>query len=189
MTKPLTAREALEEEIVSRIRYIGVKAGVAETVYGAMCHEVRCALAARLPADAPIDMLLFCPRCNKQHVDAPQPEQGWTNPPHATHTCQHCGLLWRPSNENTNGAQSIAVLEAKHTERIAASFPAEPAALPERRVIAAFISPQNQEWQGRIINVTDDGKWWHFTGTTWAEEAPPLLAAVPKGCVRCGGRP
>jgi hypothetical protein len=33
-----------EERIVSMIRYVGVKAGVAEATYGAMCHEVRCIL-------------------------------------------------------------------------------------------------------------------------------------------------
>lgn len=33
--------------------------------------------------EAPIPMLLFCPRCEHQHIDAPEPETGWTNPPHA----------------------------------------------------------------------------------------------------------
>ena len=82
--------------------------------------------AATLPADesTPIDMLLFCPRCVKQHVDAPEPESGWTNPPHATHTCKFCGLNWRPSNALTNGVATIVQQEVKHAERIAASFPA-----------------------------------------------------------------
>lgn len=71
----------------------------------------------------PLDMLLFCPRCNVQHVDRPQPEQGWTNPPHATHTCQSCGLLWRPSNGLTNGIRMLPLLEDKHRERILASYP------------------------------------------------------------------
>lgn len=72
-------------------------------------------------ARPPIPMLMFCPRCSKQHIDAPKGD--WANPPHATHTCQHCGLLWRPSNENTAGVSGIKLLEAKHAERIAASFP------------------------------------------------------------------
>lgn len=72
---------------------------------------------------APMEMLLFCPRCGMQHVDAPNEAQGWTNPPHATHTCQGCGLLWRPCNENTTGVLHIAVKEEKHRERILASWP------------------------------------------------------------------
>jgi len=72
-------------------------------------------------------MMLFCPRCHEQHVDAPEPEKGWTNPPHATHTCQHCGTLWRPSNHNTTGVFHIGVLEPKHGARIAACWPSSAA--------------------------------------------------------------
>jgi hypothetical protein len=74
-------------------------------------------------SEAPIDMLLFCPRCGLQHVDAPDPETGWTNPPHATHTCKGCGLNWRPSNALTNGAGSLPAEEPKHAERMKASDP------------------------------------------------------------------
>lgn len=73
--------------------------------------------------EAPIDMLLFCPRCQQQHIDAPEPEKGWTNPPHATHTCKFCGLNWRPSNDLTNGVRFIEVQEGKHLERINAAHP------------------------------------------------------------------
>lgn len=69
-----------------------------------------------------VPMLLFCPRCHRQHIDKPKGE--WVNPPHATHTCQHCGLLWRPSNRNTVGVAKITAVEKKHVERIAAAFPA-----------------------------------------------------------------
>lgn len=71
----------------------------------------------------PIDMLMFCPRCKLMHVDAPNETQGWTNPPHATHTCQGCGLLWRPSNALTNGVAGLPAAEAKHLERMVASDP------------------------------------------------------------------
>lgn len=70
---------------------------------------------------APIPMLMFCPRCREQHIDKPAP--GWTNPPHATHTCGACGLLWRPSNHNTVGVGTVNALEPKHVERIHASYP------------------------------------------------------------------
>lgn len=69
---------------------------------------------------APVEMLLFCPRCHVQHIDKIGP--GWSNPPHATHTCGHCGLLWRPSNRNTTGVGTVPALEPKHVERIRASY-------------------------------------------------------------------
>jgi hypothetical protein len=53
-------------------------------------------------------MLLFCPRCDRQHVDSPQPEKEWTNPPHRSHECQQCGYVWRPADVPTSGVQSIS---------------------------------------------------------------------------------
>jgi hypothetical protein len=55
---------------------------------------------------APIPLLLHCPRCGTQHVDAP--EEGWTNPPHRTHRCRQCECRWRPADVATVGVASIA---------------------------------------------------------------------------------
>lgn len=70
--------------------------------------------AARLPAPAgpePIPMLLFCPACGTQHIDAPDPSEGWTNPPHRSHTCRKvdggCGHIWRPADVQTTGVAAI----------------------------------------------------------------------------------
>lgn len=71
----------------------------------------------------PVEMLLYCPRCQHQHVDAPEPEKGWTNPPHATHTCGNCGLNWRPSNSHTTGVLVLIPTEEKHLERMDATNP------------------------------------------------------------------
>lgn len=68
-----------------------------------------------------IDMLLFCPRCGEQHIDAPEPADAdvdvdgtvisatgeWTNPPHRSHLCHMCGTIWRPADVPTNGVASI----------------------------------------------------------------------------------
>lgn len=88
--------------------------------------------AALLAADAQageeaVDMVLYCPKCHTQHIDAPkacdmgvgcddygntcyakahgQPERcpAWTNPPHKSHLCHGCGHIWRPSDTPTNG--------------------------------------------------------------------------------------
>ena len=73
-------------------------------------------------AGAPIDMVLYCPKCGKQHIDAPEPGRaiwgsamhspvvevgGWTNPPHRSHLCHGCGHVWRPADVPTNGVQAV----------------------------------------------------------------------------------
>jgi hypothetical protein len=54
----------------------------------------------------PIPMLLYCPRCDKQHVDAP--DGVWENPPHRTHRCQGCHYEWRPSDVATTGVRTLS---------------------------------------------------------------------------------
>ena len=69
---------------------------------------------------APIDMILFCPSCGLQHVDAPDPKgtrEAWTNPPHRSHLCQGCGHLWKPADVATNGVAELVDVGAE-TERI-----------------------------------------------------------------------
>lgn len=65
--------------------------------------------------EKPIDMILHCPACLEQHIDEPQTHQPegvdvalvWTNPPHRSHKCQHCGFIWRPADVATNGVAEI----------------------------------------------------------------------------------
>lgn len=54
---------------------------------------------------APIDMLLWCPRCHTKHVD--EASEGWDNPPHRSHLCHACGCIWRPADVPTNGVHTI----------------------------------------------------------------------------------
>lgn len=55
---------------------------------------------------SPIPMILHCPTCGTQHVDAPSGD--WTNPPHRSHLCDWCGTVWRPADVPTEGVASIA---------------------------------------------------------------------------------
>lgn len=60
----------------------------------------------------PIDMVLHCPACGLQHIDAPGmnsefDNHTWTNPPHRSHLCHGCGHIWRPADVPTNGVQAI----------------------------------------------------------------------------------
>jgi hypothetical protein len=61
---------------------------------------------------APVPMLLHCPRCLTQHVDAPDEAKGWTNPPHRSHLCHACGTVWRPADVATTGVASIETSDA-----------------------------------------------------------------------------
>jgi hypothetical protein len=81
-------------------------------------HEVSCShfrdeldailrSAPQAPPADPIPMVLYCPRCDTQHIDAPEPEKGWTNPPHKSHLCHGCGLVWRPASVPTTGVESV----------------------------------------------------------------------------------
>lgn len=72
----------------------------------------------------PIDMVLHCPGCGKQHIDAPEADRlckdgalcstypciacdRWTNPPHRSHLCHGCGHIWRPADVPTNGVAAV----------------------------------------------------------------------------------
>lgn len=62
----------------------------------------------------PIDMVLHCPSCGTQHIDAPEKadphtrdSEPWTNPPHRSHLCHHCGYTWRPADIATNGVPYV----------------------------------------------------------------------------------
>lgn len=79
------------------------------------------------PAQAPIDMVLHCPKCHTQHIDEPDTlhvfdgkdaagnahvsdvgsDGGWNNPPHRSHLCHGCGHIWRPADVPTNGVAAV----------------------------------------------------------------------------------
>jgi hypothetical protein len=56
---------------------------------------------------SPLPMILNCPKCGVRHVDYPEPENDWTNPPHKSHLCHACGAVWRPADVPTYGVERI----------------------------------------------------------------------------------
>lgn len=54
----------------------------------------------------PLDVVLHCPACKLQHIDAPEYPH-WRNPPHRTHKCHGCGELWTAADTNTNGVRAV----------------------------------------------------------------------------------
>jgi hypothetical protein len=69
----------------------------------------------------PIDIVVFCPACDTQHIDAEdrcaecpggscmcvKMAERWTNPPHRSHLCAFCGHVWRPADVPTNGVATV----------------------------------------------------------------------------------
>jgi hypothetical protein len=51
----------------------------------------------------PIPMLIWCPMCCARHIDRGE----FATKPHHTHSCQACGLTWRPCVEATVGVQYL----------------------------------------------------------------------------------
>lgn len=65
---------------------------------------VRNLIASRgLVEPAPIPMRLTCPDCGELHVD----EGEFATKSHHTHSCQHCGLTWRPAVVATVGVRFL----------------------------------------------------------------------------------
>ena len=50
-----------------------------------------------------IPMLLWCPECGERHID----EGVWATKVHHTHSCQSCGMPWRPAVVPTVGVQFL----------------------------------------------------------------------------------
>jgi hypothetical protein len=67
-------------------------------------------------------MVLHCPACGTQHIDAPEEEEyedrsgqlrmkcDWTNPPHRSHLCHACEHVWRPADVQTNGVAAVKTI-------------------------------------------------------------------------------
>lgn len=88
----------------------------------------------------PIPMILFCPVCHLQHIDEVDEvtNPGWQNPPHASHKCLNCGIVWRPANVETEGVRILPCHGKSDT------WPA----------VGRRIGPRNQspaEWLAEII--------------------------------------
>lgn len=120
----------LIERLVSALEFAHHKSGVvqslpevAEAIVAG--HTYLTEARARLAEPKPIDMVLHCPNCGKQHIDAPEwkagmvsaegyePPSEWTNPPHRSHQCHYCKgpdgkpFVWRPADVPTNGVAAV----------------------------------------------------------------------------------
>ncbi len=69
----------------------------------AAADELDQAINESITAPEPIPMRLTCPDCGQLHID----EGEWATRVHAAHSCQHCGLTWRPAVVPTVGVRFL----------------------------------------------------------------------------------
>jgi predicted RNA-binding Zn-ribbon protein involved in translation (DUF1610 family) len=56
-----------------------------------------------VPVRPPEPMRITCENCGELHIDVGE----FATKPHHTHTCQHCGLTWRPAIFHTVGVRFL----------------------------------------------------------------------------------
>lgn len=111
MTEPLPLIHILRNELSLCKKPSSTITGVEEEtgVEHVTCDEC-------LKAVPPEHLVLFCPACNKQHLDIPDGEIDWSKHLHRTHKCVNtpegpntgCGNLWRPKKIPTFGVASVS---------------------------------------------------------------------------------
>ena len=136
---------------------------------------------------AAIPMRLPCPQCGRLHID----EGEFATKPHHTHSCQHCGLTWRPAVVPTVGVQFLPGFK-----NAAPPPPAQPdqqavvevpKSLDEIAQLLSYFSVPLEagahppDWAVGPVKVRGQHNSWTFTDLT-EEEATKLVAllnAVP----------
>lgn len=91
----------------SRMRVAGLKREEPSITFSemqeALAKEPTPALRELMMNREPIPMVLHCPECRTRHID----EGDFATKVHHTHSCQGCGLTWRPAVVPTVGVQFL----------------------------------------------------------------------------------
>lgn len=94
-----------------------------------------------------VDMILFCPVCHVQHIDAPDDSNvGWSNPPHRSHLCHECGYIWRPADVATNGVRAIKTKGSADSPKTDSGRDTDPAPVDALSQGAGELPPLPAPW-------------------------------------------
>lgn len=135
----------------------------------------------------PIDMVLHCPACGMQHIDAPSDDAydgnppTWNNPPHRSHLCHGCGHVWRPADVPTNGVAAVKT-KGKNDTAIATlrTAIAEAKKVADAPVLSRYVMHDNHTFTKLPADndvayalamkcFDDDGGWVDLCGA-WSDE-------------------
>lgn len=114
----------------------------------------------------PVDMIIYCPRCHQQHIDEPHGE--WTNPPHRSHECQHCKLVWRVADVPTNGVRTLQTVgsmdsfDFSESEAVNAAV-GDVLSNTKKVLDATFVQISKAEDLLRGVESTLKENGWHYT--------------------------
>lgn len=135
----------------------------------------------------PIPMILLCPACGKQHIDAPETRDvpsgdgfaevaDWTNPPHRSHLCHACGCIWRPADVPTVGVERIESRGSADTWDVAAA-PAVVIDLGQVFLDAINKAVAENTWMPAEYVAND----WQADVIDYLRNGPDTFAAAPEG--------
>lgn len=102
------------------------------------------ATIAVLAEQAPVEMVLHCPCCGTQHIDAADEARGWHNPPHRSHLCAFCKHVWRPADICTTGVAAVQT-RGQHDDPVETP----PAVFPIEAPL-----PWTGDGEGRLVDAT-----------------------------------
>ncbi len=122
----------------------------------------------------PVDMILHCPACGLQHIDAPDEwTPDWKNEPHRSHLCRPedggRGHIWRPADVPTNGVKVI------NTKGKADNTPAAPSGSTEQRAATAA-KDGGTTYQ---VRSGDTGDWYDVSREQWCRARADFRRTVP----------
>jgi hypothetical protein len=112
-----------------------------------MEHRKLAAAMVRESDRAPVPMYLTCPKCNARHID----EGEFATKPHHTHSCQCCGLTWRPAMRHTVGVKFLPGFKNEPVASATPEIPAERYPLPI--VVGSSILTNVTKTPGKIIAI------------------------------------
>lgn len=164
---------------------------LAEKVRAYAQDYARAAIAA-MPSK-PIDMVLHCPKCGKQHIDKESKlieivhqlsgtvvDEVWSHPPHCSHLCYGCGHIWRPADVPTHGVAAVKT-KGKGDSPIAQPAqaqgePVAPSASHEEATRLADAFERSADWLelGTLSGPSNSQK---YVGTADFRSASKLLRA------------
>jgi hypothetical protein len=101
-----------------------------------------------------IPLILYCPECHKRHID----EGEWAARIHHTHSCQHCGMTWRPAVLPTVGVQFLPGFKKPMSDEkvIDDKFDGVPIRAQVQRVAPnKYIVLIHEYFDGRTISLAD----------------------------------